>query len=1156
MDNNFLMPEIGEEEDYMTVPQTSVEQESSVTIPQLPDMMMPEIEEEEEIQTFSPAQIQEEQETLAVPTPQTVTAELQETVDAAQPAMDDLDARIDQKFGEALSMRESQLDLDYMQAQLEIEQKQVDIDNKTLRGIAEAGNMTVEEVKQKTLQKYPESLVDLDAQERVMMTISSQLDKPEQQMETLKARLKSENFVTSGLTEKLLNSDLSLGAINYIVFADDVVNPATSLVNVPIYYRDAQEAVKNGDLLAAAGYITLGALDASTAIPGVKLAVTGFNKAWKTVSGGGEYSRVQKAMANESTIADQIAKANKIKANENKELRTQLIREFEERNNVTISVEDTTGNLKVDPQKVRATGKQKVTDYYYNDKYVGEDGKSLGLDDLAIGEDDLAIPILNPSKMDAFVGVVKDLIDINPTALKTDKDERLIDRIFGLTLDKELLASKDLLSVLNKHGMSYEEYILGVVGSGSQAGQLLGKIGQLKRIKPTSVKDQQAEKARLATQKALGKFWTNTVLRGENVRRGLMVSSLATAARNLQSGLIRSPMESLGDVMDTALISYAQAAQEGSKFKGIATAVNNINPLVRDGTWSGSFRNMRYILSDQNTAEQFTDYILDRPELADQFERMFNNIGEIQMLTGRGQATTKVGKGLDKVMSRVEDVVTFLNKPNLWQDHMIRRATFFSELERLTKANYGIDLQKTLDEGRIKDLLNDAPDLRKEGAPSFVSIIDDAVKKSLDITYASPPDFVPFKTMSDMITKSGLTVIVPFPRFMFKSIELMAQYSGGAGMLAIRKAISKESRAAGMVARDRQDISRNLVGLATMAAFYEYRKSNYSNADYTQMTYEDKQVDITAQYPLRQMSWIGEAAKRIEEGTLATWDGFRKNDVMETFLGSSARTGVGNVFIDEFAAAISDTDSIVDEEKRRRTLGRITGQFVNTYLTPIFQLSEAQRAIGIRTNEYKDTGVDPTLEGGFQAEFYRGPISRGLAAPSYEEDLPARQTIDKGTMERPNAALKLFGGLSVREKDSDITDYLVEIGFGDPTFELGSKARVPSERRNENELISISLPLVVEIAKTMAQSEATSKKEEYTIARKYVNDGLRDLRSEYQMEGMSSALVQIVDQLNRVPKIDRSYALLQFKKITGRDPDVNSIADLTTLIDLSEDVYK
>jgi len=196
------------------------------------------------------------------------------------------------------------------------------------------------------------------------------------------------------------------------------------------------------------------------------------------------------------------------------------------------------------------------------------------------------------------------------------------------------------------------------------------------------------------------------------------------------------------------------------------------------------------------------------------------------------------------------------------------------------------------------------------------------------------------------------------------------------------------------------------------------------------------------------------------------------------------------------------------------------------------------------------------LEGGFQAEFYRGPISRGLAAPSYEEELPARQTIDKGTMERPNAALKLFGGLSVREKDNDITDYLVEIGFGDPTFELGSKARVPSERRNENELISISLPLVVEIAKTMAQSEATSKKEEYTIARKYVNDGLRDLRSEYQMEGMSSALVQIVDQLNRVPKIDRSYALLQFKKITGRDPDVNSIADLTTLIDLAEDVYK
>ena len=418
--------------------------------------------------------------------------------------------------------------------------KEIDKQDKFLKGLAEARGISIEEVKQEIMEKSPESPVDLDAQERVMMTISSQLDKPEQQMETLKARLKSENFITSGLTEKLLNSNLSMGAINSIVFADEVLNPATALVNVPIYYRDAQEAIKDGDYAGAAGAIALGTLDSLAALPVAKLATTGINKAWKTVSGGGEYSRVQTAMANESNIADQIAKANKIKANENKELRTQLIREFEERNNVTISVEDTTGNLKVDPQKVRATGKQKVTDYYYNDKYVGEDGKSLGLDDLAINEDDLAIPILNPTKMDAFVGVVKDLVDRNPTALKTDKGERLVDRIFDLTLDKELLASEDLLNVLNKHGMSYEDYVLGVVGSGSEAGKLLNRLGQLKRIKPTSVKDQQAEKARLATQRALGKFWTNTVLRGENVRRGLMVSSLATAARNLQSGLIRS----------------------------------------------------------------------------------------------------------------------------------------------------------------------------------------------------------------------------------------------------------------------------------------------------------------------------------------------------------------------------------------------------------------------------------------------------------------------------------------------------------------------------------------------------------------------------------------------------------------------------------------
>ena len=84
---------------------------------------------------------------------------------------------------------------------------------------------------------------------------------------------------------------------------------------------------------------------------------------------------------------------------------------------------------------------------------------------------------------------------------------------------------------------------------------------------------------------------------------------------------------------------------------------------------------MKYMFDPQNASQtrEYVDFILDRPELAGQFDLMFNNINEIQRLTGRGEATTKIGKGADLVASKLEDAVDLLNTPNRWQEHLIRR---------------------------------------------------------------------------------------------------------------------------------------------------------------------------------------------------------------------------------------------------------------------------------------------------------------------------------------------------------------------------------------------------------------------------------------------------------------------------------------------------
>ena len=55
---------------------------------------------------------------------------------------------------------------------------------------------------------------------------------------------------------------------------------------------------------------------------------------------------------------------------------------------------------------------------------------------------------------------------------------------------------------------------------------------------------------------------------------------------------------------------------------------------------------------------------------------------------------------------------------------------------------------------------------------------------------------------------------------MFNSMEYMAQNVGGVGILAARKAMFKDTRGV-LTARDRQDITRNLVGIAAITGMYQ-----------------------------------------------------------------------------------------------------------------------------------------------------------------------------------------------------------------------------------------------------------------------------------------------------------------------------------------------
>ena len=804
---------------------------------------------------------------------------------------------------------------------------------------------------------------------------------------------------------------------------------------------------------------------------------------------------------------------------------------------------------------------------------------------LATGSDTIMKPILNSNKFNAIIAVATDLKARNPKAFakpryitKVDKNGQpvldkngkpkkirdpkqisVIDELYTLTVSKDMMAGEELIDMLNDYGLSFEDYVLTVVGSGSEAGKVLQKLSVIKRSRPTTELADAQQKALIDAQGDI----RNNFMRLENVRRGLLVSQIATAARNLTSAGIRAPLEGLGNVMDSSLYNLTN--------KGVGSAAYQI---ISPTNWKESFRHMKYMFSEPEMAKGYTDLILGQPQLAKQFDMMYNNLNEIQKATGRGS-----GGKLDYVLTGLEDATDILNTPNRWQEYLIRRGQFFGELERLTKREYGIDLIDTLQDGKLRDLLNDAGGFKPEGKPSFLELVDQSTKKALDVTYAKQPDMPVFRNITNFITRNGLTVVMPFPRFMFNSMELMGQYAGGAFFPLTRKVTSLVTlgKVGGrpLTPKDRQRISRNLVGMAAVFAAYQYRTSNEAPADYKQIGIgSDTELDTTPQFPVRQYLYMGEVAKRINEGTFNTF--FDAKEFTETFAGTNFRQGSTNSILEEMAAiAAEGSTDLTKGETAGKMLGEAVGNYFATYITPFSQVIEAQRfglsASGTRGLEYKEMGSDPTLD--FTASFLKAgqkPFKKYVTTPQEEAELPPRLTMFGGVKSRVSPLSRVALGINLSTRDKPAGEYLERLGYKD--WKLGSTSRVPSIRNAENAHLTEIMPEIVSAVKQYEidlrkkynknkkslESEYTEEAYVTTKIKPLIDEQFKAAKAEIRGAGLggTSQYVRNLIQYRRISPNYRLNASLEFfeldRKGGKRMPDPLNKDDLAELVKIAE----
>ena len=869
--------------------------------------------------------------------------------------------------------------------------------------------------------------------------------------------------------------------------------------------------------------------------------------------------------AKEATAEEVTKKADDaaVIANQNEDIRQAFIEDFERTTGKTIS-QEVDGKKVLDGDLARDAGRETAKELDTRDTRNRVQialGRDVELDDAALlagQEDKITMPVLKSDKLNGLVAAAADLKSKYPTAF--DNDKTVIDNLLDLTVNKELIAGDELIDTLNKYNVSFEDYILTVVGSGSEAGKTLQKLSQIKRARPLN---EMQELQRVATQAQQGKI-RNNIMRLEGIRRGGLVSQLATAARNVTSAGIRAPLDTLSNVMDTALYNAGEATGAVGKTAAFTGS------LISRANWGDSFRHMRYMFGPESRLDtkDYVDFILDRPELSKQFDLMFNQLNELQQATGRGQATTRFGKVIDGTLSELEDAVSVLNSANRFQEYLVRRGSFLGELERLTKREYKIDLIDTLNEGKIRDLLNDSTSVRPPGARSFNELVADATNKALDVTYAKQPETPLFREITNFITRNGLTVAIPFPRFMFNSLELMGNYMGGASIPLTKKLMGQLPKGTKLSAADRRRISRNLVGMAGVYAAYQARSTEDAPADYKELSMGDDTVmDTTPQFPLRQYLYLGEATKRLMDGTFD--DFFNAKEFFETFLGTNVRTGVGNSIIEEVVNLAGGGDLTRDEALARAT-GRALGNYLSTWAVPGAQIIDTQRAMGKRGEEFRDTAQDPTLDFGetFKENLLQPLRARGfLTSGKGDEQLPLRQSLFQEKPSRVGSAFKVGLGLSLKTQDSEQGEYIKSLGISE--FELGSSSKVPSIRRFENEQLREIIPGVVDAARAYEESSRLEYRENEALQKEmteqeFVNSRVKPLikeqiKSAKRMltdgKGLTANAPAYIDAMldyRRLPPDIRKGAAVEFLRVYERPADGASVEDLYALAELGK----
>ena len=382
----------------------------------------------------------------------------------------------------------------------------------------------------------------------------------------------------------------------------------------------------------------------------------------------------------------------------------------------------------------------------------------------------------------------------------------------------------------------------------------------------------------------------------ESARRALMTSQVATTMRN---NIFGGAMTGI-DMLDQVNTGIGQMLR-GRFSQGISTMKGTVDTFL-------------YLTKDNAVAEALIKTLQqDAPET---LSRVFQDAAMAESALVSNSWLARTGKAF--------------NTLNTISDHTFKKAVIAGNLDRQFKAK-GSSLMEEMKAGRLSNISNE--------------MLNDALDESLAFTFqrkfggkGSSAESKATKQLVDLINKSGLTVLIPFPRYMASQAKFISDYTG---LTLIRRLATGRSIAD-------EEFGKAMTGAAAFGALYQVQKDNIANnLEWFQAQTDDGQT-YNAQAALGPgafHAYTANLAARVMAGQEVKSNAEIKKDIAKIAIGTEFRPS--GTAVDKVIRAVESGDT--------KPLWDLVGNYFSAFTYPAAVVKDFYGQFDPRSSYFPET---------------------------------------------------------------------------------------------------------------------------------------------------------------------------------------------------------